>query len=176
MKLLICFLLFTVPAIAQKTFIITDEHNAPISGASMFLVNDKNSLIAISDEQGKITIDLIDTAKYLLHSLGYVDEEFSVDQLISKSDIVLKTASYQLKEVKVGSALSEFVIKQSEYIGYRTVIDIPQDANIQRVISIKVDSAGYLNHLNYFVKFSLKIWRQIIDSFYLVKKMQPQTA
>lgn len=156
MKLLICFLLFTIPAIAQKTFIITNEHNAPISGASVFLVNDKNSLIAISDEQGKITVDLIDTAKYLIHSLGYVDEEFSADQLISKSEIVLKTASYQLKEVKVGSALFEFVIKQPEYIGYRTVIDIPQEANIQRVISIKIDSGEYLKSFKLFCKIQLK--------------------
>lgn len=156
MRLFIFLLLFTIPTFAQKTFIITDEHNASISGASVFLMGEKNKLIAVSDEKGAIEIDLIDTANYLVHSLGFIDAKFSAEQLKIHGTIVLKTTSYQLKEVNAGSVLATFIVKQPRSIGYKTIIDIPQEANIQRVIAIKIDSPGYLKSFKLFCKIQVK--------------------
>lgn len=131
MRLLILFLFFTIPTFAQKKFIITDDTNAAIIGASVLLMGEKNNLIAVSNAAGTFEIDVIDTANYLIHSLGYVDAKFSATQLKIHNAIVLKTVSYQLKEVTAGSTLSAFAIKQTRTSEYKTISDFPQNAKIQ---------------------------------------------
>ena len=66
MRLIILLLLFTIPTCAQKSIIIKDNYNASISGASVFLVMDKNNLVAVSDENGAVSLDLKENQKYLL--------------------------------------------------------------------------------------------------------------
>lgn len=155
MKLLI-LLLLSISSFAQKTIIIKDDNNAPIIGASVFLVTDKNSLVAVSDQMGSVSLDLKDDQKYLIHSLGFVDEHFSTEQLRAQSSIVLKTISYRLKGVNIGSTLSTYVIKQLKAIEYKIISDHPQDANIQRVNLFKIDTGGYLKSFKLFCKIQVK--------------------
>ncbi len=155
MKFLVILLLFAVPTttFAQKIFIVTDEHNAPILGASVFLMGNTNELVAVSDEKGTVKLNLDENSQYLVHSLGYIDAQYNTAQLNETSIIILKESTYQLKEVKAGT-LSSFTIKQP--LTQKVIIDAPQDANKQRVTFIKIDSPGYLKNLKLFCKVQVK--------------------
>jgi hypothetical protein len=149
-------LLFSLTSFAQKTIIIKDDNNAPIIGASVFLVTDKNNLVAVSDQMGSFSLDLKDDQKYLFHSLGFIDTTLTSNALTSKHEIVLKSANYILKEVNVSSSLSTFVITQPRSDEYKTFSDFPQNANIQRVNLIKIDTGGYLKSLKLFCRIYVK--------------------
>jgi hypothetical protein len=155
MKLLI-LLLFSISSFAQKTIIIKDDNDAPIIGASVFLVTDKNSLVAVSDQIGSVSLDLKDDQKYLFHSLGFVDQIFSSKQLTKQSSIILESSNYQLKEVDVGLALSTIVINKPIAKAISPIVDTKQDVNIQRVVSVKIDSPGYLKSFRLFCRIYVK--------------------
>ncbi len=156
MKLFIALLLIGNYCFAQKNFVVLDEKNSPISGVSIFLIGKTNELIAVSDDRGKINIRLLMDSRYLVHSLGYEEAEFTTNQLDEISSIKLKESSFKLNEVKIGLSLKTLTLKKPINPRYNTVIDLPQHANIQRVNSIRIDTPGYLKNFKLFCKIQVK--------------------
>lgn len=150
-------LLLATPTFAQKTLTITDERNVPIQGVSVFLAGAQQELLAVSDEKGFISLNLASDNKYLIHSLGYMDTLLSGVELNRRPNIQLKSSSYQLNEVKAGLSKAVFV-KSPPASGkdQKSIIDIPQNANKQRVIAVNIDTPGYLKSLKLFCKVQVK--------------------
>ncbi len=157
MRLLLLLLFISTSLKAQKIFTILNETNTPISGVSVFTVDNKPTLLAISDEKGIVNLALKAQANYLIHCMGYADTSINSDKLDKLSFIRLREISHPLDEISANAQLSDFVIKKPVLDKVHSIIsDLPQNSNIQRVISITIDSGGYLKRLKLFCKVQVK--------------------
>lgn len=150
------FFLFVTPAFAQKTFTIKDENRAPISGASIFLMGDKNELVAISDSIGTFPLKLTDNKRYLFHLLGYEDKIYTREELDINSNIILKVTTYELTEIKVAKTK----LKRVKIVNKPKNWSFGENNNIkatfERVTPITIGKEGYLRKFSLFARQNMK--------------------
>lgn len=151
MKYFFVFLLLINTCFAQK-IVVKDESGKALANVSIFLVEKSNSLIGITNNEGFSEITLTQNASYLFHLLGFEDLQLSSSAINSKNEVTLKTAINELEDVVVAFSKYNIVkIKNVPANGSWTSVNF-SNASLNKVIQIKVDSAGFLNKLAFPIK------------------------
>ncbi|TCC93573.1 hypothetical protein EZ428_02035 [Pedobacter frigiditerrae] len=151
MKYFVIFLLLLNTCFAQK-IVVKDESGNLLANVSIFLVEKDNSLIGITNNEGFSEISLNKNASYLFHLLGFEDVKLPYSAINSMREIVLKSALNELEDVVVAYAKSNILkIKNTPADRFWSYPNF-SNAALNKVIQIKVDSAGFLNKLTFPIK------------------------
>ncbi len=154
MKYFIFFLLLFNTCVAQK-ITVKNQEGENLANVSVFLVGTTNSLIGITNGSGISEISVVPSSSYLFHLLGYEDLRVAGSRL-GQNAIILKSATHQLEEIVIG--YSKFNIFKVKNIPGNRTWSYPNfsQASLNKVIQIKIDSAGFLNKLTFPIKIQDK--------------------
>ncbi|WP_316785867.1 hypothetical protein [Pedobacter frigiditerrae] len=155
MKYFFIFLLSINTCLAQKIS-VKDESGNALANVSIFLVEKDNSLIGITDNEGFSEIALTQNASYLFHLLGFEDLILPYSVIKGNNEVRLKNAINQLEDVVVAYSKSNILkIKNTPSNRFWSYPNF-SNATLNKVIQIKVDSAGFLNKLTFPIKLQDK--------------------
>jgi len=150
MKYFFIFLLSINTCLAQK-IIVKDESGNALANVSIFLVQETNSIIAVTDSIGEAEISLDDNAKYLLHLVGYADLSLTGIQIKKGKSIRLDEFVNHLEEVVIGLKKSKTIKIISQQTGFNWGFPNSLKSVIEKVVPIKIDQEGFLK------KFTLSL-------------------
>ncbi|RZK59969.1 MAG: hypothetical protein EOO91_03205 [Pedobacter sp.] len=151
MKFFFVFLLLINTCSAQK-IIVRDESGNALANVSILLLEKENSLIGITDNEGVLDVALTQKASYLFHLLGFEDLQLSYSAILAKPDIVLNSSVNQLADVVVAySKSNSYKIKNIPSSSFWAHANFSK-SSVNKIIQIKIDSAGFLNKLSFPVK------------------------
>lgn len=151
MKYFFIFLLLINTCFAQQ-IAVKDDTGHGLANVSIFLIEKENSLIGITNDEGFSEISLKQDASYLFHLLGFEDLRLSYTAIFAKPTIVLNSAVNQLEDVVVAySKSNSYKIKNMPSGSFWTYANFLK-SSLNKIIQIKVDSAGFLNRLTFPIK------------------------